>query len=52
MKQINCSVDSSIYKNFQKFYPYCLTRFVRNCIKLAVEDRQFFNQMFFLECEK
>lgn len=51
MKQINCSVDSKDYSNFQKFYPQCLSRFVRNCIKLAINNRDFFNKLFFMECQ-
>ena len=49
MKQINCTVDPTVYANFQKYYPQCLTRFIRNCIKLAVANRQFFSQIFFIE---
>lgn len=35
--------------NFQKLYPYCLSRFVKLCIKKAVSDKQFFNKIYFGE---
>lgn len=32
---------------FQRLYPYCLSRFVKLCIKKAVSDKQFFNEIYF-----
>lgn len=34
---------------FQRLYPYCLSRFIKLCIKKAVQDKQFFNDIFFSE---
>lgn len=34
---------------FQNLYPYCLSRFIKLCIKKAVNDKQFFNQIYFGE---
>lgn len=33
--------------DFQRLYPYCLSRFIKLCIKRAVSDKQFFNEIFF-----
>lgn len=49
MKQINVTVSDSSYKSFKALYPHCLSRFIRNCLFLAVSDRNFFSQIFFLE---
>lgn len=35
--------------NFQKLYPYCLSRFLKLCIKKAVNDKKFFNEIYFSE---
>lgn len=35
--------------NFQKLYPYCLSRFIKRCISKAVNDKNFFNQIYFNE---
>lgn len=51
-KQINVSVDSETYFTFLRFYRGCLSRFVRNAIKLAIKDKDFFNLVFFSEVEK
>lgn len=49
MKQINCTVDSQDYAEFQKRYPQCLSRFIRNVLKLAINDSNFFKAIFFGE---
>lgn len=32
---------------FQRLYPYCLSRFIKLCINKAVTDKQFFNEIYF-----
>lgn len=32
---------------FQRQYPYCLSRFIKLCIKKAASDPQFFNEIYF-----
>lgn len=32
---------------FQRLYPYCLSRFIKLCIKRAIEDPSFFNDVYF-----
>lgn len=33
--------------DFQRLYPYCLSRFIKLCINKAVKDKQFFNDIYF-----
>lgn len=35
--------------NFQKLYPYCLSRFIKLCVKRAVTDPKFFQNIYFNE---
>lgn len=51
-KQINVSVDSFDYDSFLRFYRGCLSRFIRNALKLAIKDKDFFNLVFFSEVQK
>lgn len=48
-KQINVSLDSSDYDSFMRFFRGCLSRFIRNAVKLAIKDKDFFNLVFFSE---
>lgn len=50
-KQINVSVDSVDYNSFLRFYRGCLSRFIRNALKLAIKDKDFFNLVFFSEVQ-
>lgn len=34
---------------FQHLYPYCMSRFIKICIKKAIKDKSFFNSIFFSE---
>lgn len=34
---------------FQRLYPYCMSRFIKLCIKKAIQDKSFFNSIFFSE---
>lgn len=33
--------------NFQRLYPYCLSRFIKLCIKNAIKNPSFFNDVYF-----
>lgn len=48
-KQINVSIDDRDYYNFMRLYRGCLSRFIRNAIRLALNDKDFFNNVFFKE---
>lgn len=32
---------------FQRLYPYCLSRFIKLCISIAVRDPEFFKKIYF-----
>lgn len=32
---------------FQKAYPYCMSRFIKKAIKLAIQDKNFFDTVYF-----
>lgn len=40
-------IKRDIAKDFQKNYPYCASRFLRNCLQKANESKEFFDDMFF-----
>lgn len=48
-RQLNVSIVSDHYEQFQRMFPQCLSRFVRNAIKLALTDRIFFQTVFFYQ---
>ena len=50
-RQLNVSCPADVYLRFQQFYPSCLSRFVRNCLKIALNDQQFFQSVFFYQGE-
>lgn len=45
--QIHTYVDKDDNDNFQRLYSDCRSRFIKNCIKLAVNDKIFFEYVFF-----
>lgn len=46
-KTVNFRFEENIINGFQKRYPYCLTRFLLHCIKLAISDKSFFEGIYF-----
>lgn len=54
MKKINSTpfsmrIDTADRNKFQELYPYCLSRFIKICIKKAVKDKKFFQNIYFSE---
>lgn len=46
-KNISFRCESSLRDDFQKKYPYCLSRFLILCIKYAIRDKKFFDAVYF-----
>lgn len=46
---ISFRLDKNIRDNFQRLYPFCLSRFLRKCILAAIKNRELFNQIYFSE---
>lgn len=46
---VNVSISPDEKNRFQKQYPRCLSIFVVKCIKLALANRKFFEDVFFSE---
>lgn len=44
---INCSCPPDIKSRYNELYPYTLSRFLINCIKLAIADKNFFDSVYF-----
>lgn len=40
-------VDKETLQAFQQRYRYCYSRFVRNCVRKAIDDKLFFESVFF-----
>lgn len=41
----------TLRNRFQRQYPYCMSRFLVNCIKCALKDKQFFESVYFIPFE-
>ena len=48
-KQVISWLTVEIVERFQQLYPYCLTTFIKGCIIKAINNKQFFNSVFFGE---
>lgn len=46
---ITVSVDKVTFDIFQRLYPSCDKEFVKRCIRLATQSRNFFDSVFFNE---
>lgn len=44
---VNFRCPIRLRDNFQKLYPYCITRFIVNALKMALKNRSFFDSVFF-----
>ena len=51
MRVVHVSLSASDADHFQRIYPDCMTRFVRNAVKIALSDKNFFDKIFFLAVE-
>lgn len=40
-------MPNDIYNNFARRFPQCISTFVRNAMVLAVNDKEFFDKVFF-----
>lgn len=49
---IHVRVDKDVAESFQRLYPHCRNRFIDFAMKLAVNDRRFFDSVFFKELQK
>lgn len=47
--QIHLNIDDDLKKRFEQCYPHCRSRFIENCLKKALTDRNFFDKVFFME---
>lgn len=48
---ISCQIDKEIKNKYQRLYPYTLSRFLINAIKLAIKDKNFFDKVYFNNSE-
>lgn len=44
---ISFRLDTNLNNNFQKLYPWCLSRFLKNCVIRAVNSKEFFQEIYF-----
>ena len=45
---VSCSCPPELKERFQFLYPYTLSRFLIQCIKMAVADKKFFDAVYFI----
>lgn len=43
---VSFRLDKVTRDTFQKLYPYCLTRFIKKCILLAIKNKDFFIKIY------
>lgn len=46
-KVFHLFLRKDIHEMFQRLYPHCETRFCENAINLAINDKSFFDRVFF-----
>lgn len=47
-KQVTFWIDENTRKQFSKRYNYSMSKFFRNCIILALQDKKFFHDVYFM----
>lgn len=47
-KQVTFWIDENTRKQFSKLYNFSMSQFFRNCIKLALQDKTFFHDVYFM----
>lgn len=45
--QVHAYINAEIAELFQKTYPECRVRFIENSMSLALNDKDFFDRIFF-----
>ena len=45
--QVHLYIDRQIAETFQRLYSECRPRFVQNAMELAINDKTFFEKIFF-----
>ena len=48
-KQFNFWLDTDLKKRFSLKYKGSISKFFRNCIRLALQDEKFFTDVFFMD---
>lgn len=48
-KQVTFWIEEDTRKKFSMVYSTSMSKFFRNCIKLALQDKQFFYDVYFLD---
>lgn len=49
---VHLFVDKADIERFERSYPRCRQRFLANCLKMAANDKVFFEKIFFMELLK
>lgn len=49
---VSCQCPKDIKERYNFLYPYTLSRFILQCIKLAIADKNFFDSVYFTNCNK
>ena len=47
-KQVTFWIEENIRKQFSKLYNTSMSKFFRNCIILALQDKNFFHDVYFM----
>lgn len=45
--RISVTFPKDNYVLFERLYPHCLSKFLRNCIRYSLQDKKFFEQIYF-----
>ena len=48
-KQVTFWIEENTSKKFSKLYNSSMSKFFRNCIALALQDKQFFHDVYFMD---
>ena len=51
-KQITFWINEEDRKRFSERYKTSMSKFFRNCIKLALMDKKFFNDVYFMDLQE
>lgn len=47
-KQVTFWIEENTRKRFSKLYNSSMSKFFRNCIELALQDKNFFHDVYFM----
>lgn len=51
-KQLTFWIDESIRESFSEKYNTSMSKFFRNCITLALQDKKFFQDVYFMNIDE